>query len=629
MKLSIVIPCYNGEPYIFELLDCLAPQITNDVEVLLVDDGSDIPVKTSYKWVKVIRQENQGLSHSRNVGIESTKGEYISFIDADDLVSPTYVKDILDRIPFDILEMSWKSIGGTQCGCKLENENTFLNNVSACTRVFSRAFIGDNRFNEKKDSTEDEDFSRKLGYMRLNKNRKIIAPYTYFYRTSVVDSMSKRYLRGLTNTKRIVYYYNHVTSDMTFLLDTVKQEDEFHEVFIMTNKCDIPELSRYAQIIPPQHFRGHIIKGEKTTLLSYLPSPVKTQVCIWTNRTFNIGGIETFIYNFCMSMKEYYDITVLYNEMDIRQIERLTPFVSVVKNNVDREVVCDTLIVNRIIDKVPTNIKAKKIIQMCHTCKQNETLHIPQDKDGIICVSEAAKESFKEEAESSIVIHNLMAKRDVKRCLILMSATRLDTNDKGQKRMLKLANKLSEMQIPYIWFYFSNVELDRAPKNMVCLQPTLDILEYIQRADFLVQLSSSESFCYSIVESLSVGTPIICTDLPVLPELGIIDGVNAHVLPMDLDAEYDVQKIYNTPLKGFKYKYDNDSLIKKWREVLGDTKPLHNYVPVIVPKKKVKVLIKYNDIVLGCTLYPNQELTMPEDRALYLQNVKKFVEIID
>ena len=76
MKLSIIIPYYNVPEYTAELLDRLAPQITPEVEVILVDDGSREPFKTDYKWCKVVRQVNHGVSHARNKGLSMAKGEY-------------------------------------------------------------------------------------------------------------------------------------------------------------------------------------------------------------------------------------------------------------------------------------------------------------------------------------------------------------------------------------------------------------------------------------------------------------------------------------------------------------------------------------------------------------------------
>ena len=209
-KLSIVIPAYNAEPEIQELLDRLNPQITNEIEVVVVDDGSEIPFKTDYKWVKVLRQQNKGLSSARNLGIEKTTGEYIAFIDADDLVSENYISLILSKIPFDYLEMSWKSFGGAFYHCKVNTYNDRLTNPAAWARVNSRAFLGDMRFNENKDAAEDEDFARRMNYYAREANRKVITDYVYFYRTSNSNSLFNKYINGLCNTKKIIYYYNYI-----------------------------------------------------------------------------------------------------------------------------------------------------------------------------------------------------------------------------------------------------------------------------------------------------------------------------------------------------------------------------------------------------------------------------------
>lgn len=632
MILSIIIPYYNLKPYTDELLDCLAPQVTKDVEVIIVDDGSKEPYSTSYKWATVIRKENGGVSSARNKGIDASHGEYLTFIDADDLVAKTYIKQILNKINtehFDYLEMSWNSLaGGAQWSQKLSSINDSLPNPSVCTRVFKRTFIGNHRFNEKKFSTEDDEFKRKL-YFHINENTKkaVITDYLYHYRTAVENSKSKKFMNGELPTKRIVYYFNHVTSDMRYLIDEVAKEDEFNEVWILTNQNDIPELAYYAHVKKPFRVAGMELRGEPYNGFTLIKQAVRTQIAIWTSKTFKIGGIESFIYNFCVCMKDHYDITVLYNEMDEEQIDRLEPYVRVLKNDTSRNVICDTLIVNRLSDGIPKNFKAKQTFQMCHTC--NNTMKLPLNRDRTVFVSNSAKVSFNDKNPNNVVIRNLLAPVEFKESLLLVSATRLDTNDKGQARMLKLARELNYRRIPYVWLYFSNVELMNAPKNMVCMPTTLDIRNYIAMADYLVQLSSSESFCYSIVESLTCGVPVICTDLPILSEIGVKDGENAHVLPLDINADYPVDKIYNKRLKNtFKYAYDNSSIIKEWKAILGNTKPLGNYIPNVIRKVRVRVDVKYFDMVLKMQLYPNDELLMKEDRAYYLQNEKKFLTVV-
>lgn len=91
MKFSIIVPVYNVEAYLERCVVSLINQTYNDIEIILVDDGSkdrspqlcDEFAKRDSR-IKVIHKENGGLSDARNVGLESAKGEYVLFVDSDD-----------------------------------------------------------------------------------------------------------------------------------------------------------------------------------------------------------------------------------------------------------------------------------------------------------------------------------------------------------------------------------------------------------------------------------------------------------------------------------------------------------------------------------------------------------------
>lgn len=96
--ISVIVPVYKVENYLRECLDCILMQSYTDFELILVDDGSpdrcgEICEEYSERdmRVRVIHQDNQGLSGARNTGIEAACGEYITFVDSDDLVSPHYL----------------------------------------------------------------------------------------------------------------------------------------------------------------------------------------------------------------------------------------------------------------------------------------------------------------------------------------------------------------------------------------------------------------------------------------------------------------------------------------------------------------------------------------------------------
>ena len=599
--LSIIITYYNQKIYADELLDCLAPQITDDVEVILVDDGSKIPYETKYKWVNLIRKENGGVSTARNMGLEKAKGEYISFIDADDLVANNYVEQILAKIPFDYLDMSWKSLPhGAQWSRKLNSDKDRLTNPSAVTRAFSRAFIGDIRFNEKKDNAEDEDFTRHVFFGR-KANVAVVTDYLYFYRTSVENSNSKKYLNGESNTRRIIYNIPHVTEDMTYLLDECKKEDEVNEVFIMTDQCDIPELGRYAQVIKPQPLHGMELRGEPTSNFLQIDMPLRTQVVVYAN-TIQIGGIETFIYNFCYRMKDYYDIIVLYESINGSQLSRLRQLVRT--ERVGRKIVCDTLIMNKLANKPPVNVSYKKKIQMIHTSQRQPVM--PCDLS--IAVSNVVSRNF----DTETVIGNMTIPYARQKALVLVSVTRLAVEKcKGEKNIKDFAKLLRENGVPFIWLLFSDKPLNE--EGIINMGVTVNPIPYIRSASYLVQLSTAEAFCYSIVEALSVGTPVITTPLEVLKEYGFKNGEHGFIVPFNIEETDNIKQIATSNLRGFDWHYDNDEKIAKWREILGDTVPKHDYDPS--DSKSLVVLRSYNDMKLNCHMKAGTEFVVDTERA--------------
>lgn len=94
---SVVIPCYNDEKFITETLNSILNQTFKDLNVIIVDDGSDEVTKKVLSTlisnkVQVISQLNKGLSAARNTGFKAAKGDYIVTIDSDDTVEPTFIE---------------------------------------------------------------------------------------------------------------------------------------------------------------------------------------------------------------------------------------------------------------------------------------------------------------------------------------------------------------------------------------------------------------------------------------------------------------------------------------------------------------------------------------------------------
>ena len=99
--ISVIVPVYNVSEYLCECIDSILAQTYQNLEIILVDDGSTDSCPAlcdSYvskdRRIKVIHQINQGLSAARNKGYETSKGDYIAFVDADDTIFCTYIEKL-------------------------------------------------------------------------------------------------------------------------------------------------------------------------------------------------------------------------------------------------------------------------------------------------------------------------------------------------------------------------------------------------------------------------------------------------------------------------------------------------------------------------------------------------------
>lgn len=97
--ISVIVPIYNVEQYLHKCINSIIAQTYKNLEIILVDDGSPDKcgdICDSYESLDsriiVIHKENGGLSSARNAGIDISKGEYLSFIDSDDFVSPYFIE---------------------------------------------------------------------------------------------------------------------------------------------------------------------------------------------------------------------------------------------------------------------------------------------------------------------------------------------------------------------------------------------------------------------------------------------------------------------------------------------------------------------------------------------------------
>lgn len=152
INISIIIPVYNVEEYLHDCLDSISQLKAFSWEAILIDDGSSDnsgaicdEYVDNYQNFKVIHQENKGVSVARNVGLDSTRGEWVWFVDSDDMINPNFIIDNIremdsaDYVLFDFCTFKEN---------KTPEKTGALTHCSLCTESFDKNnFLLHNRCN--------------------------------------------------------------------------------------------------------------------------------------------------------------------------------------------------------------------------------------------------------------------------------------------------------------------------------------------------------------------------------------------------------------------------------------------------------------------------------------------------
>lgn len=191
VKLSIVIPYYKCYDYTKKLLDILVPQLTDETEVVLVDDGCNETRLDEFKdKINIIHlKENGGAGHSYNTGIEACKGQYIGFIDADDSVSNDYIETLLWGIndnPTDVIYMDWQDVS---TGAIIRRPDNYAPWKAIYKSEITPRFCEENFFHP--DVAFYDELKRK-GF-----NRSYVDKVLYYYNPQRPGNLSERNKEGI------------------------------------------------------------------------------------------------------------------------------------------------------------------------------------------------------------------------------------------------------------------------------------------------------------------------------------------------------------------------------------------------------------------------------------------------
>jgi glycosyltransferase involved in cell wall biosynthesis len=219
--ISVIIPVYNSEAFLPDLIECLKRQTYKDLEILFIDDcstdnaWSHLFDKLSDNMHYLKNDRNHGVSYCRNRGLSLAKGEYIAFIDSDDLVSDDYFETLYNLIQrksdLDMSQISYTSeysnLNQGERTIHFQNQKTFLHdlfqkdgNSAVWGRLFRKETIQSLRFDENLTISEDFLFLYALGRkkeLRTIQSKEI----KYFYRqieSSAIHRFSyQKYFPGI------------------------------------------------------------------------------------------------------------------------------------------------------------------------------------------------------------------------------------------------------------------------------------------------------------------------------------------------------------------------------------------------------------------------------------------------
>lgn len=216
-KVSIIIPVYNCQEYIRKCLESVLQQTYGNIEIIVIDDGSEDDssgiidqVLKEKKEAKVFHQKNQGVSMARNYGLKNATGEYIAFLDGDDYLGTRYIEELVAAAEKNTSELV---ICGYQ---KVDPSGTLLEKVVpgqyipyeheewACRICSAGARLYKKELWDKYDiafepDVRGEDVPIALFFNKISRNITTVASAEYYYVQHGKSMMHN--FRGLRNVK--------------------------------------------------------------------------------------------------------------------------------------------------------------------------------------------------------------------------------------------------------------------------------------------------------------------------------------------------------------------------------------------------------------------------------------------
>ncbi|HEV1260306.1 TPA: glycosyltransferase family 2 protein, partial [Streptococcus pneumoniae] len=226
IQISVVIPVYNAENTINNCIESALKQDLESFEVILVNDGSNdstsriLEQYSDNPQVKIFHQVNMGVSAARNLGLSHASGEYVFFLDSDDILDDGMLSKMYQFVKnnkVDLLSCWHKEPATTQYGGNENKSTSFIARTreeigahfvdifprSACAKLFFRKIIEENNITFSTEMSLGEDMSFVYQYLMVSKSIGVIDGVYYNIQNVNPQSLSKRYVQNIENSLMI------------------------------------------------------------------------------------------------------------------------------------------------------------------------------------------------------------------------------------------------------------------------------------------------------------------------------------------------------------------------------------------------------------------------------------------
>lgn len=241
-KISIIVPIYNVEDYLSECIESMCKQTYENIEIILVDDGStdnSLEIAKTYaakdSRIKLISQKNQGANVARNAGLNAATGEWVCFADGDDWVDSNMCKELLEYASsdIDIIFYSYRSICGSTIKEAARTDKEFkisknefvelqhatlnrlgpyrfgvqtMDTVSVWDKMYRLDFLRKNNLRFIDELPKLQDLLFNLDVYDCAESGYVINKSYYNYRINE-GSVSKRYQENIVNKFDVIHKY--------------------------------------------------------------------------------------------------------------------------------------------------------------------------------------------------------------------------------------------------------------------------------------------------------------------------------------------------------------------------------------------------------------------------------------